>query len=336
MDIKKLQQVAKQLVTLSKGILAADESLSTIEKRFILAGIENIEENRKIYREMLFTTIGIEEYISGVILFEETLYQKTKEGVLFPEFLAGRDIVSGIKVDEGLEDFNGSEIEKITKGIETLQDRLIDYVKTGACFTKWRAVFNIEDNTLPTDACIIANAKLLAEYALYSQEAGLVPIVEPEVLMDGDHTIEKCAQITEKVLKEVFLQLKEKKIYFPGMILKPNMVIAGKDCINQSDSQEAAKKTLEVLKKYVPDEVAGIVFLSGGQTDVQATENLNQIVRLAKDKGIYPWPLTFSFGRALQDKAMKIWAGKDENILLAKTEFYKMAKANNLAVQGKL
>ncbi|KKP32817.1 MAG: hypothetical protein A2312_00095 [Candidatus Staskawiczbacteria bacterium RIFOXYB2_FULL_32_9] len=336
MDIKKLEHITKQLLTPGKGILAADESLNTIEKRFVLAGIENIEENRRVYREMLFTTPAIEEYISGVILFKETLYQKTNEGVLFPEFLIAKGIIPGIKVDQGLESFNKSEIEKITEGIDTLQDRLIDYVKAGAKFTKWRAVFIIENDLLLTEGCILENAKLLAEYALYSQEAGLVPIVEPEVLMEGSHTIDKCKEVSERVLKIVFEQLKQKEVYFPGMILKPNMVLAGKDCVDQSNSKEIAEKTLEVLEKCVPAEIAGIVFLSGGQSDEDATNNLNEIVKLSQKNGKNLWPITFSYGRDLQDSPMKIWAGKEENILSAKNEFYKKAKENSQASQGKL
>jgi fructose-bisphosphate aldolase class I len=226
-------------------------------------------------------------------------------------------------------------VEKITKGIETLQERLINYVKTGARFTKWRAVFTIENEAIPTDACILENAKLLAEYALFAQEAGLVPIVEPEVLMEGSHTIDKCKEVTEKVLKIVFGELKKKEIYFPGMILKPNMILAGKDCDDQSNSKEIAEKTLEVLKKCVFPEVAGIVFLSGGQEDKLATERLNEICKLAGESEKIPWPLTFSFGRGLQDKALKTWAGMDENILSAKNEFYKKVKENSLASQGK-
>lgn len=335
MDTEKLQYIARQLLTPGKGLLAADESLNTIEKRFKAVGIECTEENRRAYREMLFTTPAIEEYISGIILFEETLPQKTSDGILFPEFLTGRRIFPGIKVDQGLETFNGSEVEKITKGIETLQDRLIEYTKTGACFTKWRAVFTIKNDILPTDSCILENAKLLADYALCSQEAALVPIVEPEVLMEGSHTIDKCKEVSEKVLKVVFEQLKEKEIYFQGMILKPNMVLAGKDCINPSNSKEVAEKTLEVLKKCVPPEVAGIVFLSGGQGDLEATKNLNEIIKLVQKNKETIWPITFSYGRALQDKAMKIWAGREENILQARNEFYKKAKENSLASQGK-
>ena len=339
MDTEKLQYIAKLLVAPCKGILAADESFSTIEKRFVLCDIENTEENRRAYREMLFTTPAIEEYISGVILFEETLYQtlrgaqgKQTEGVLFPEFLTGRRILPGIKVDQGLDGFG--EKEKITKGIGTLQERLIDYAKAGAKFTKWRAVFTIENNVLPTDECILENAKLLAEYALFCQEAGLVPVVEPEILMEGSHTIDKCKEVSEKVFKIVFGELKVKEIYFPGMILKPSMVLAGKDCLNQPSSKEVAEKTLEVLKNCVPTEVAGIVFLSGGQSDEDATKNLNEIVKLAKENNEALWPITFSYGRDLQDSPMKIWAGKEENILSAKNEFYKKAKENSMASKG--
>lgn len=335
MDTKKLQQTTKLIFALGKGILAADESLNTIEKRFILAGIENTEENRRIYREMLFTTPAIEEYISGVILFEETLYQKTADGILFPEFLTGRRILPGIKVDQGLESFNGSEFEKITKGIEILQDRLIDYVKTGVKFAKWRAAFYIKENNLPSNECILENAKLLAQYALLCQEVGLVPIVEPEVLLDGNHTIERCKEVVEKVTKIVFEKLKEKNVFLPGLILKSSMVLSGKESPVQADLQTVAKETVSVLKETVPAKVAGIVFISGGQEDVMATARLNEINKPKEVIGA-PWPLSFSYGRALQDKALKTWAGNAENILQAKNEFYEKCKANSMACQGKL
>lgn len=332
MNKEKLEHVAKLMVAPGKGLLAADESEKTIEKRFTAVGIENTEENRRAYREMLFTTPAIEEYISGVILFDETMRQKTAEGILFPEFLTGRGIIPGIKVDQGLELFNGSEVEKTTKGLETLQDRLAEYAKMGAGFTKWRAAIAIKENELPTEDCILENAKRLAQYALYSQEAGLVPIVEPEVLLDGNHSIERCKEVISKVTKEVFNQLKLSEVYLPGLILKSSMVLSGKENEIQADNATVAKMTVEALKECVPQEVAGIVFLSGGQTDAQATENLNQINKVDDA----PWPLTFSYGRGLQDKPMKIWAGREENLLMAKKEFYNLAKQNSLASQGKL
>jgi fructose-bisphosphate aldolase class I len=287
---------------------------------------------------MLFTTPAIEEYISGVILFDETMRQKTKEGILFPEFLTGRGIIPGIKVDQGLEPFNNSEIEKVTKGLEGLPERLADYVKMGAGFTKWRAVINIKDNELPTDACILESAKRLAQYAVYSQEAGLVPIVEPEVLLDGNHTIEKCKEVVKKVTKEVFNQLKLSEVYLPGLILKSSMVLSGKENPIQAGLQEVAKMTIDALKNSAPEEVAGIVFLSGGQEDELATARLNEINKFKNlgDAGEIVWPLTFSFGRGLQDKPMKTWKGLEENILIAKKEFYDKCKANSLACQGKL
>jgi len=341
MDTEKLQYIAKQLLVPGKGILAADESLNTIKKRFELLGIENTEENRRAYREMLFTTPAIEEYISGVILFEETLYQtlqtsQSEKQILFPEFLAGRGIIPGIKVDQGLENFQGSDIEKITKGINDLPERLKEFKKIGVKFAKWRAVINIQDNELPTENCILENAKLLARYAQICQEQDIVPIVEPEVLMDGSHNIEKCQQVTEKTLKIVFKELQDQNIYFPGMLLKPNMIVAGKDCKIQPSSKEIAEKTLQALKECVPAEVAGIVFLSGGQTDIQATKNLNEIVKLAREEGGAPWPITFSYGRALQDSPIKIWAGKKENIKSAQKEFLEKCRQNSLASQRKL
>ena len=334
---EKLEHIAKLLMAPGKGLLAADESFGTIEKRFSANGIKNTEENRRAYRQMLFTTPAIEEYISGVIMFDETARQKTSDlsmqagGILFPEFLTGRGIIPGIKVDQGLESFNDSKVEKTTKGLETLQDRLLEYANLGLGFAKWRAVINIENDNLPTDECILDGAKKLALYALYCQEAGIVPIVESEVLMDGNHTIERCMEVTKKTLKMVFTELKNKGVYLPGMILKPNMILSGKENSAQASVSEVAQKTLEVLREFVPEEVSGIAFLSGGQEDALATARLNKMNQ-TKD---LPWPLTFSFGRALQDGPMKIWAGREENILQAKNEFYKLAKQNSLASQGK-
>lgn len=327
MDTQILKQTAEQLVVQGKGILAADESSNTIEKRFSRFNIENTPENRRAYREMLFTTPAIEEYISGVILFEETLRQN---------ILQNSKIIVGIKVDQGLESFRGSDVEKISKGIDVLTEKLQEYKKMGAKFAKWRAVISIQDDKFPTENCIVENAKLLAQYAQLCQEQDIVPIVEPEVLMDGSHTIEKCQQVTEKTLQIIFGELQKQNIYLPGMLLKPNMIVAGKLCSKQPSAKEVAQKTLQVLGECVPAQVAGIVFLSGGQADEQATENLNEINKLALDEGGTPWPLTFSFGRGLQDKALRTWAGKEENILQAKKEFYEKCKANSLACQGKL
>lgn len=326
MNTKNLEQIAKQIVAPGKGILAADESFPTIEKRFKAIGIESTEENRRAYREMLFTTAGIEEFISGVILFDETLRQ---------DILKNKNIIPGIKVDQGLESFNGSEKEKITKGLDGLPERLAEYAKLGAKFSKWRAAIYISGQDIPTQECILQNAKLLAEYALASQEAGLVPIVEPEVLLDGNHTIEQCKEVVEKVTKVVFEKLKEKNVFLPGLILKSSMVLSGKENPVQADLQKLAQETVDALKKTVPAEVAGIVFISGGQEDVLATERLNEINKLKEVVGA-PWPLSFSYGRALQDKTLKTWAGKPENKELAQKEFYRKCKANGLACQGKL
>lgn len=326
MNTTILEEVAKKLVAPGKGILAADESSGTIEKRFKALGIENTEENRMAYRKMLFSTLGAEKYISGVIMFDETIHQ---------DILKNPAIIPGIKVDQGLEPFNGSDIEKVSKKFDALPSKLQEYAKLGAKFTKWRAVFTITDN-LPTANCILENAKLLASYASMCQEYNIVPIVEPEVLLDGNHTIERCQEVMEKVITEVFSQLKAKNAYLPGLILKSSMALSGKDCPTQATSNEIAKRTLQIFGECVPAEVAGIVFLSGGQSDIEATKNLNEIVKMANEDGGAPWPITFSYGRGLQDGPMKIWAGKSENIEKAQKEFLSRAKANSLACQGKL
>lgn len=325
-----LKEIVSKMVEEGKGILAADESTETCNKRFDSVGIEKTEENRRLYREMLFTAPDIEKFIGGVILFEETLNQKTKEGISFPEFLLSRGILSGIKVDKGLEALVDSPEEKHTKGFDGLQNRLKEYAKKGAKFAKWRAVISIKEKELPTESCIKINAKELAQYALLCQKEGIVPIVEPEILIDGKHTIERCQEVTEKTLKIVFEELKNNKVDLNGIVLKPSMVIAGKDCSKQAQISEVAEKTVETLKKCVPEAVQAIAFLSGGQTEKQATENLNAMNELSL---VFPWKLTFSYGRALQASALEIFATGD--IKKAQDSLKNRAQMNSNASFGK-
>jgi len=325
-----IRSTAGALVASGKGILAADESFPTIEKRFAKINVPSTEENRRAYREVLITTPGIGEYISGVILFDETVRQKTKAGVPFPDFLVSRGVIPGIKVDKGTQDEPDSPGEKTTQGLEGLAERLVEYRDLGARFTKWRAVYSIGQN-LPSDKIVQANANGLADYAVISQKAGLVPIVEPEVLMDGDHTIQKCEEVTTRVLTQVFSKLQENGVDLSGMLLKPNMVISGKDCPTKATSQEIAEATIRTIKKTVPTSVPGIVFLSGGQTPEQATLYLSQMNKI----GGVPWQLSFSFGRALQEPVLKTWNGSSENLEAAQKAFNKRARLNSLARYGK-
>jgi len=328
-----IEEIANKLVAPGKGILAADESATTIAKRFEKAGIEDTEENRRLYRELFFTTEGIEKFISGVILFDETIRQSTKDGVPFPKLLSSKGIAPGIKVDKGVVDF-GDKGEKITKGLEGLDERLAEYVKLGAQFTKWRGVITIGDG-IPTDECLRENAKALAQFALRTQNAGMVPIVEPEVLMDGSHSAERCFEVTEKTLRFVFEELKAAGVNLKGILLKPNMVIAGTEFATPSTKEEVARMTITCFMKMVPAEVPGIVFLSGGQSDERATKNLNEI-----NKGeAKPWKLSFSFGRGLQQAALKTLEGKVSDSArreAAKKAFYSIAKQCSLAQLGKL
>lgn len=321
MDKTALASTAKALVAPGKGILAADESFPTIEKRFESIGVESTEETRRAYRELLFTTPGIEEYISGIIMFDESLRQ---------QILTNKAIIPGIKVDEGTEELSGHLGEKITKGIEGLSARLREYKSLGASFTKWRAVYSITANT-PSLEAVERNGALLAEFALISQNGGFVPIVEPEVLMDGDHDIDKCYETTRTVLKMLFIKLKEKNVDLSCLLLKPNMILPGKDNPNKADSILIAQKTLEVLKDAVPPEVPGIVFLSGGQTPEEATDNLREMNKL----GGVPWQLSFSFGRALQEPVLKAWQGKEKNKRVAQNAFFARAKMNSEARYGR-
>lgn len=330
MNSEELKKIAQAMVAQKKGILAADESLPTIEKRFKSINIDNSEENRRVYREVIFTTPGIEEFISGVILFDETMHHKTSDNVSFVEFLKNIGIIPGIKVDEGTEALPSSPNEKVTKGLESLPARLPKYYEMGAGFAKWRAVITIGEG-IPTDQCIDENTERLAEYARLCQGSGIVPMVEPEVLMDGSHTIEQCEEATARTLQALFSSLAKKEVFLPGLILKTNMVLSGKECPVQADLEEVARRTVDTLKKTVPPEVTGIAFLSGGQNDILATARLNEINKT----GPYPWEVSFSYSRALLGPALKAWSGKAENVKAAQNAFYKRAKLNAAARQGK-
>ncbi|MCR9123450.1 MAG: fructose-bisphosphate aldolase class I [Phyllobacteriaceae bacterium] len=329
---ERLEDIAQQMVAPGKGILAADESTGTIKKRFDSIGVENIEDNRRDYREMLFRTDdAMRESISGVILFEETLHQKAADGTPFVDLIRAAGAVPGIKVDKGAKPLAGYNGETVTEGLDGLRERLETYYDAGARFAKWRGVIAISD-ALPTDYAIHANAHALARYAVLCQEQGIVPIVEPEILMDGapgDHSIDRCAEVTEAVLTEVFSELNQARCMLEGMVLKPNMVIDGQNARTAS-VEEVAEKTVAVLKKTVPDAVAGIAFLSGGQSDEEATAHLSAMNAM----GDLPWPLTFSYGRALQAAALKAWSGKAENVAAGQRAFAHRAKMNALAATG--
>ncbi|MBI4054009.1 MAG: fructose-bisphosphate aldolase class I, partial [Candidatus Doudnabacteria bacterium] len=298
--IEELNKIATAMVAPGKGILAADESLGTIEKRFSKINLPNTEENRQAYREMLFTTKGIGDYISGVIMFDETIRQKTRSGVPFVEVLTNAGPIPGIKVDQGTEETLGSPNEKITKGLDGLPERLKGYVRFGARFAKWRAVITIGDG-IPTDENISENNRRLAKYAKMCQEAGLMPMVEPEVLMDGSHSMERCEEVSLKTLESLFVELAKEGVALEGMILKTNMVLPAKDSGQKATPEQIAEMTLRLFKKVLPNELPGEAFLSGGQSETGATENLNAI----NQTGPFPWKLTFSYGRALQDSALK-------------------------------
>ncbi len=327
----ELKKIAQALVVKSKGILAADESIPTIGKRFAPLGIEDTADQHRAYREMLFTTPGIANYISGVILYDETIRQRSSIGVALTKVLTDQGIIPGIKVDLGPIAMTESPEEKITQGLDGLPERLAEYYEMGARFAKWRAVITI-GKTIPTQINIDANAELLAEYAVMCQEANIVPIVEPEVLMDGDNGIDRCEEVTTNVLKTVFAKLAEKKVLLEGVLLKPNMINAGLRAPVKPTPEQVAEATAEVLLKTVPPNTAGIVFLSGGQTEQQATIHLNLIERLHAD---YPWQITFSYGRALQNSALEIWRGQPENVPAAQEAFLHRAKMNSLARDGR-
>src|SRR6266508_321236 len=329
MNAQDLAATASALVAPGKGILAADESARTIEKRFRSIQVESSEEHRRAYRELLFTTAGAGEFVSGVILFDETIRQRAADGTPFAEVLRGQGIIPGIKVDKGLSPLAGFEGEKITEGLDGLRGRLAEYRDLGARFTKWRAVITIGDG-IPTAGCIAANAELLARFAALSQEAGLVPIVEPEVLMDGDHTIGRCYEVTRETLAAVFDALRTHRVRLEGMLLKPNMVLAGSDCPVQAGVDEVAEATLGCLRETVPAAVPGIVFLSGGQSDEAATAHLSAMNRLDRQ----PWQLSFSYGRALQAPVLEAWKGEPGNGPAAQRAFARRARLNGAARTG--
>jgi fructose-bisphosphate aldolase class I len=329
MTASDLASIAKALVAANKGILAADESWPTIEKRFKAIDIESSEENRRAYRDMLFTTPGIEDFISGVILFDETVFQSTSDGTPFPKLLEEKGIIPGIKVDAGAKDLAFYPGEKVTEGLDGLRKRLQNYYEHGARFTKWRAVITIGDG-IPTDYCIKANTDALARYAALSQEQGFVPIVEPEILMDGDHDIERCYDATERTLKSLFAELERARVELPGLLLKTNMVLSGKDASGRAGIEEVARETVKVLTATVPANVPGVVFLSGGQSDEESTAHLNEMNKM----GPHPWELSFSYGRALQAPAINAWKGEASNVEAGQRALYHRAKMNGAARTG--
>jgi len=332
MSWDSLTDIANAMVEKGRGILAADESTPTCTKRFDSIGVESTAENRNAYRDMLFTTPGMEEFISGVILFDETIRQSTlKDGVPIPDHLTSLGVIPGIKVDKGAHPLAGTDGEKVTEGLDGLADRLKEYYDLGARFAKWRAVLTISDDA-PSSECVSANAHALARYAAICQEHGLVPIVEPEILMDGIHTIEDSFVVTEEVLHTTFYELYAQGVTYEGMVLKPNMVLSGYECTAQASVDEVAEVTVTCLSRAVPAAVSGIAFLSGGQTDEKASAHLNAMNQLLNGGG--PWNLTYSYGRALQAPALKAWGGSSNNVPAAQDAFYKRARLNALATKG--
>ncbi|MCE2869042.1 MAG: class I fructose-bisphosphate aldolase [Gammaproteobacteria bacterium] len=332
MSIDQLPEIAEAMVARGKGIIAIDESNATIKKRFDSVGVENTEENRRAYREMLLTTPGLAEHISGAILYDETLRQKTKDGVPFTKVMMDNGILPGIKVDKGTTPLAGFPGEVVTDGLDGLRERLNEYAGLGAKFAKWRAVININiEDGMPSDTCIEANAHALARYAALCQEAGIVPMVEPEVIMDGEHDIDDCFVVTEKVLRALFNALYQHNVMLEGTILKASMVIPGKDCPDQATAEVVADYTVQCLKSAVPAALPGIVFLSGGQSDEDATAHLNEMNKMEN----LPWPLSFSYGRAMQSAALKIW-GQDivNNVAKAQETVHARARDNGLAAMG--
>ena len=329
MGEETLEATARALVAPGKGILAADESTGTIEKRLKSIEVESTEENRRAYREMLFTTAGIGDHISGVILFDETIRQSTRDGVPFTKVLVDAGVIPGIKVDKGAKALAGAEGEKVTEGLDGLRERLMEYRDLGAKFTKWRAVIDIGKDR-PSAYCIHVNAHALARYAALSQEAGLVPIVEPEVLMDGPHTLDRCYEVTEATLEAVFNELFSQRVVYERMLLKPNMVISGNECSEQASPKQIAEATIRCFRSVVPAAVPGIVFLSGGQSDEQATANLNAI----NAGGPHPWQLSFSYGRALQAPSLKAWRGDEANVRAGQDALAHRARLNGAARDG--
>tara|TARA_B100001123_G_scaffold205052_1_gene232485 strand:+ start:5293 stop:6315 length:1023 start_codon:yes stop_codon:yes gene_type:complete len=332
MTIQQLNTTARSLVASRKGILAADESSGTIKKRFDSIGVESTEENRRDYREMLFRTEGVSDYISGIILYDETLRQEGSDGTKLSKVISDQGIIPGIKVDKSGKPLASSPGEQITEGLDGLRDRLAEYVELGALFTKWRGIISIGPQ-IPSRYCIEANSHALARFAALSIEAGLVPIVEPEVLMDGAHDIDTCFEATEATLREVYYQLGINKVALEGTLLKPNMVISGKDAARRAGPEEVAEKTVNCFKRAVPAAVPGIVFLSGGQSDVEATVNLNAINQYAS-AATAPWELSFSYGRGLQSAPLKAWGGKLSNKGDAQQAYYHRASVTSAARQG--
>jgi fructose-bisphosphate aldolase class I len=330
MNPSELARVAGAMVAKGRGILAADESTGTIKKRFDSIQLESTEEHRRTYREMLFTAQAAAESVSGVILYDETIRQKTRDGIPFPQYLARQGMIPGIKVDLGAKPLAGFPGETITEGLDGLRERLIEYRGLGARFAKWRAVIDIADG-IPTRFAVQANAHALARYAALCQESDVVPIVEPEVLMDGGHSIERCQQVSEDVLAAVFGELYAQRVMLEGMVLKPNMVISGKKAPSRARPDVVAETTVRVLKRHVPPAVPGIAFLSGGQSPTEATLHLSLMNQL----GALPWSLTFSYGRALQDTALKAWGGAAANFAAGQKEFAKRARLNGLATTGR-
>jgi len=331
MSIEQLAETAQAMVAPGKGIIAIDESNGTIAKRFAAVGIENTEEHRRAYRELLLATPKLSDYISGAILYDETIRQATKAGVPFARHMADNGMIPGIKVDKGTHPLAGFPGEVVTEGLDGLRDRLKEYYGLGARFAKWRAVINIGDD-IPSGTCIEANSHALARYAALCQEQGLVPMVEPEVLMDGDHDIDTCFEVTEVVLRSLFGALYEHNVLLEGTILKASMVLPGKDCEEQASVEEVAAATLQCLKSTVPAILPGIVFLSGGQSDEDATAHLDMINRM----GPNPWPLSFSYGRAMQQAALKLWSQDlAGNVAKAQETVYARARDNGLAAQGR-
>jgi fructose-bisphosphate aldolase, class I len=324
-----LADTANALVAEGKGILAADESTGTIKKRFDSIDVESTEDNRRAYRELLFATEGAEDYISGVILYDETIRQSAADGTPFPKLLESKGVIPGIKVDMGAKPLALTEDETVTEGLDGLRERLAEYRELGARFAKWRATYSI-DSSKPSEYCVWTNAHALARYAALCQEAGIVPIVEPEVLQDGTHTLEQSAKATGRVLQALYTELHDQRVDFTGTLLKPNMVLSGYDASDRAGVDEVAEATLEVFYKHVPAAVPGIVFLSGGQTDEDATAHLNAM----NARGPHPWQLSFSYGRALQAPALKAWVGKPENVEAAQRAYYHRAKMNSAARTG--
>lgn len=330
MNKKSLEEIAQKMVADGKGILAADESTGTIKKRFDTIALESTEDNRRDYREMLFRSDeAMQSAISGVILYDETIRQKAADGTTLVNLIERAGSIPGIKVDAGAKDMAGHPNEKVTEGLDGLRERLEEYFKLGARFAKWRAVINIGDG-IPSRACITANTHALARYAALCQENGIVPIVEPEVIMDGPHTVETCYEVTSSVLTALYAQLDEQNVHLEGSILKPNMIVSGTECPTQASVQQVAEMTLDCFNKCVPQAVPGIVFLSGGQSDELATAHLDAMNKM----GPHSWKISFSYGRALQAAPLNTWGGKPENIIAAQAAFTHRAAMNKLAALG--